>query len=195
MAGAGAAEAAHVKRLLAKVQGNDVDVLKLHHHLGPDANRAVIGAVLSALMHCESCQVLYMQNFNEGVTDAEMDLLVEVLRRGRIWCVNLGENYKVTTQRWWQFCDELAHTQVTHMYVSDHVIPAELKTSMRSVIRANRSKHGRHSDPANMAVIKRCTNMWWNPINHFKSQMRRRPTRRAGRRVLAGSSSSSAAVS
>jgi len=49
------------------------------------------------------------------------------------------------------------------MYASEHVISAELKTYFRDVIRENRRKHDRHSNPKNLPVIERITNMWWNP--------------------------------
>jgi hypothetical protein len=78
---------------------------------------------------------------------------------------------QVTVDRWWQFCDELKDTHVTHMYLSEHVVEGDLKNDMRAVIRANRSKHERHRSYDNLAVIERCTNMWWNPINAQKLQV------------------------
>jgi hypothetical protein len=72
-----------------------VQVLKLHNFLGPDTNTAVLDAVLEALAENTNCQALYMQNFLHGVTDTQIDTLTAVLRKGNIWCLNLGENYKV----------------------------------------------------------------------------------------------------
>jgi hypothetical protein len=70
-------------------------VLKLHNVLGPDTNTTVIDAVLDALAENTNCQALYMQNFVDGVTDTQIDTLTAVLRKCNIWCLNLGENYKV----------------------------------------------------------------------------------------------------
>ncbi|CAN0454101.1 unnamed protein product, partial [Scytosiphon promiscuus] len=50
----------------------EVEVLKLHHYLGPDVNTAVIDAVLEALMVNENCQALYIQNFNEGFREEQV---------------------------------------------------------------------------------------------------------------------------
>lgn len=50
----------------------EVEVLKLHHYLGPDVNTAVIDAVLDALAVNSNCQALYIQNFNEGFRDEQV---------------------------------------------------------------------------------------------------------------------------
>lgn len=55
-----------------------MEVLKLHHYLGPDVNTAVIDAVLEALMVNDNCQALYIQNFNEGFRDEQVRYLVFV---------------------------------------------------------------------------------------------------------------------
>ncbi|CAN0326705.1 unnamed protein product, partial [Pylaiella littoralis] len=36
---------------------------------------------------------------------------------------------------------------------------------MRKAIRDNRDKHTRDKSASNFEVIRRCTNMWWNPKN------------------------------
>jgi hypothetical protein len=64
------------------------------------------------------------------------------------------------------------HNCTAGRYLSEHVLTADLKVAMRDVIRANRAKHARHKDVANLAVIERCTNMWWNPINARDLQVR-----------------------
>lgn len=50
----------------------EVEVLKLHHYLGPDVNSTVINAVLDALSTNNNCQALYIQNFNEGFQDEQV---------------------------------------------------------------------------------------------------------------------------
>lgn len=166
-AGVTVLESNSTKKLLSMIKTNheDVEVCKLHHWIGPDANTGVLNAVLEALHENTNCQALYMQNFNEGVSDDQIDALLTILRKGNIWCLNLGELYKVSQKCWWRFCEELRQTHVTHLYISEHVISSELKTKLRDVIRANRSKHIRHKDINNLHVIERCTHCWWNPWN------------------------------
>ncbi|CAM9737155.1 unnamed protein product, partial [Hapterophycus canaliculatus] len=161
-AGSSALDSAHVVKLLEQIRADDpeVEVLKLHHYLGPDVNTAVIDAVLEALMVNGNCQALYIQNFNEGFREEQVAALARVLRRGNIWCLNAGENYKVKLATWWKFVEEIKSTNVTHAYLSEHVITAELKKAMRDAIRSNRAKHTRHKSASNLEVIRRCTNMW-----------------------------------
>ena len=71
--------------------------------------------------------------------------------------VNIGENFKITRKGWTQFAQELEHTHVTHMYVSEpHFggITGTLKASMRARIRENRTKEVRCRDTRNAAVIE-----------------------------------------
>lgn len=82
-----------------------------------------------------------------------------------IWCLNIGETYKVNTKTWQLFANGLKDTNITHMYASEHTITTELKDQIRATIRDNRSKHTRHNDPNNLDVIIQCTHNWWNPIN------------------------------
>lgn len=58
--------------LFCRADDPEVEVLKLHHYLGPDVNTAVIDAVLEALMVNGNCQALYIQNFNEGFRDEQV---------------------------------------------------------------------------------------------------------------------------
>ena len=42
-----------------------------------------------------------------------------MLRRGRIWALNVGENFKLSSEAWIEFTNNLPLTNVTHMYVSE----------------------------------------------------------------------------
>ncbi|CAM9299240.1 unnamed protein product, partial [Ectocarpus sp. 12 AP-2014] len=161
-----------VVNLLSRIQADDpgVDVLKLHNYISSDVNTLVIDAVLDSLMLNNSCQALYIQNFDKGFRDEQLLKLAKVLRRGVIWCLNAGEIYDVTPSTWWKFVEDIKNTNVTHAYLSEHGIPAGLKTAMRNAIRDNRAKHTRHNAASNVEVIRRCTNMWWNPINSEELQ-------------------------
>lgn len=72
---------------------------------------------------------------------------------------------------WNYFCKMLGKTNITHLYVSEHVIDIELKNKMREIIRMNRKKHTLHCSIKNIKIIEKCTNMWWNPINAIKHQL------------------------
>lgn len=165
------------RRLLEQIRTDapEVEVLRLHHYLGPGVGTVVIDAVLDALVVNSNCQALYIQNFNDGFGDKQLLALAKVLEVGNIWCLNAGENYGVSLAAWWDFAKQLQQTKVTHAYISDHVIPSELKHAMRKSIRDNRCKHTRHSKASNIHVIRQCKNMWWNPINSRALQNELRP--------------------
>lgn len=93
--------------------------------------------------------------------------LLQILQRPscKIWCLNIGETYKVKTKTWKRFAVGLRKTKITHMYASEHVISNELKDKIRLTIRDNRSDHTMHCDPDNLDTIVKCTHCWWNPVN------------------------------
>jgi hypothetical protein len=110
------------------------------------------------------------QNFNEGMQDEQALHLLRVLQRPtcKIWCLNIGETYKIKTKTWKIFAQGLKDTKITHMYASEHTIDGTLKEMIRDTIRANRTKHDMHINPDNLDVIIKCTHCWWNPINAKK---------------------------
>lgn len=160
-------ERTEVKKLLTRITADDADVvvLKLKDHLVSDINSLVLDEIVAALHSNNNCQALYFQNISRAMKDEQIEKLIELLVKKPIWCLNLGENYEVSTAGWVTFCKALPQTMVTHVYVSEHVISLDLKNKIRDNIRMNRKKHDRHSNLNNLAVIERCTNMWWNPIN------------------------------
>lgn len=152
-----------VKEMLQNItrsQKNTV-VLKIKDHVMADINTSVMDAIIDALGRNKVCQALYVQNLSKSMHDTQVRNLVAVLKRKKIWCLNIGENYEVSTRMWEEFCRSLPETNVTHLYVSEHVIPLSLKNTMREHIRANRKKHDLHCSIKNLDVIERCTNMWW----------------------------------
>lgn len=158
------------KLLIENLKSNALDmvVLKMKKYVGDlDCPPVVIDAVLDALEENSNCQSLYIQNFNEGMRDAQVLRLVEILRKPscQIWCLNIGETYKVKSRTWKIFARGLRDSKVTHMYASEHTISSELKDKIRATIRNNRSKHNMHIDPENLDVIVQCTHCWWNPVN------------------------------
>ena len=166
-------EKTDVKQLLQKIRTNHKDtvVLKIKDHLNADVSPGVIEAVIQALHSSKVCQALYLQNLSKGFGDKQLQALSALLREKLIWCLNLGENYNVSMAGWVEFCSSLPNTNVTHLYVSEHIIKIELKNQMRLHIRLNRKKHDKHSTFKNIQIIERCTNMWWNPINAIRHQL------------------------
>lgn len=106
-------------------------------------------------------QGLYVQNLAKAIGDTQLHALVELLKKKMIWCLNIGESYEISMDGWRYFCASLHKTNVTHLYVSEHTIPIDLKNEMRDHIRDNRSKHNLHRAFKNLSVIERCTHMWW----------------------------------
>jgi len=157
----------HIKSCITKLKKNadDMVVCKLKVWLSPDTPMLVMDAVLDALDNNTNCQSLYIQNFNEGMRDKQVLRLLTILKKGHIWCINIGETYKVRSKTWEKFARGLRKTNVTHMYASEHTIDTELKDKIRGIIRQNRMKHRLHISPDNLDVIVQCTHCWWNPIN------------------------------
>ncbi|KAJ1436497.1 hypothetical protein B484DRAFT_445617 [Ochromonadaceae sp. CCMP2298] len=159
-----------VKRLLKRIRQNSREtlVLKIKDQILADVNDVVFEAILQALWKNTNCQGLYIQNLGNAIGDEQLEALGELLQKKMIWCLNIGETYNVSTHCWRSFCDNLHLTNVTHLYVSEHVISNELKNDMRYHIRENRKKHDLHCAFKNIRVIERMTNCWWNPINGVK---------------------------
>jgi hypothetical protein len=175
-------ERSDVKTLLRRIEESDPNftvILKIKESLVSDINSLVIDEIIRALYKNKVCQALYIQNLDPAIGDNQIKSLMELLKhRTNIWCVNIGESYKVTRAGWKHFLKELPKTFVTHMYASEHVIDLEMKNAMRDAIRSNRKKHTKHCSVRNIRVIERCTNCWWNPINHIKHAVQARLDRK-----------------
>jgi len=84
-----------------------------------------------------------------------------VLKLKRIWCLNVGENFRTTLDAWKQFAEELPETAVSHMYASEHhFIGTDLNNQMKDAIRETRKAN---IIPHSLEVIMNCGNMWYNP--------------------------------
>ena len=126
-----------VTKLIDKIRNDHEDtvVLKIKDHIVSDLLPAVLDLIFEALKENKVCQALYAQNITAALGDDQLRKLIQILKEKQIWCLNLGENYRVTTPMWVEFCDELCETNVTHLYVSEHVIKIKLKNKMREEIR------------------------------------------------------------
>lgn len=84
-----------------------------------------------------------------------------MLKLKRIWCLNVGENFRTTLNAWKQFAEALPETAVSHMYASEHhFIGTDLKNQMKDAIRETRKAN---IIPHSLEVIMNCGNMWYNP--------------------------------
>jgi len=136
-------------------------VLRLKRYIPTNARPCVIDEVLDALKENTKIEALYIQNFEDGFFDEQLDGLLDVLRLKRIWCVNVGENFRTTLDGWRRFADGLDETAVAYMYASEHhFVNTNLKANMRDTIREIRKAH---VVPHSLSVIKNCKNMWFNP--------------------------------
>ena len=169
----------NTQKLVELILASDssVEVLRLSERMDKESRSCDILAVLDALLLNDNCQALYIHNQPGLVADPNgrgMATLVEVLKRGRIWALNIGETF-LSTGAWECFADAVEDTQVTHMFAELDMFP-ELKTRFRDAIRANRAKHDRHRALDNRDVVQRINNMWWNPRQGqaFKAALQRR---------------------
>lgn len=162
-----------VRRLLQMIKEDNnpaLKVLRLKQYLDADANPLTIDTVLDALENCTTCEALYIQNFEKGMLDEQVEHLGRVLQKGYIWALNIGENFGISTPGWEKFAKALKTTHVTHMYASEPNfggISGKLKKQMRDIIRDNRKKDARHKSFDHIEVICQIGQMWWNPRNHI----------------------------
>lgn len=163
-----------VMSMLAKITSNDPStvVFKAKDHLRSPVSPTVFSEIVSAFSKNTVCQALYIQNMGSAIRDEQIAELMDLLcKKNNLWAINIGENYEVTKKGWVAMCDLLPETNVTHLYVSEHIIHLDLKNKMRMHIRANRKKHSMHSSLKNIRVIEQVTHMWWNPINTIRHQL------------------------
>ena len=136
-------------------------VLRLKRFISSTAGPKVLNEVLEALKENTKVEALYIQNFEEGFFDEQLEKLTEVLKLKRIWCLNVGENFRTTLPAWRVFAEELKHTAVSHMYASEHhFIGTDVKHRMKDIIRETRKAN---LIPHSLEVIMACGNMWYNP--------------------------------
>lgn len=162
-------ERTDVQLLFQRIANNDptLAVLRAKQFLDATTHASVLEKMFTLLASNNTVQALYVQNLENGMTDQTLALLTKMLKQNcRIWALNVGENFKVTTKGWERFAIELKETSVTHLYAgSESTVHGELKTKMRDAIRENRTKHNLHCAVENLEVIQKIGQMWWNPKN------------------------------
>ena len=129
----------------------------------------------------------------QGMLDAQLRHLGEVLGNKRIWALNVGENFQITNQAWERFTLALEDTAVAYLYVSEqHLKNTDLKIRMRDAVRIHRRYDlsptrtiqtpqllsptvpcaSCRAGPARDAeVVDKVGNMWWNPKTSKKRRL------------------------
>ena len=76
----------------------------------------------------------------QGMLDAQLVRLADMLKSSNIWALNVGENFEISMDAWYQFVEDLKHTRVSFLYVSEHhlVHAPGLKEELMAAIRSNR---------------------------------------------------------
>ena len=135
-------------------------VLRLKQFVPSDIGPRIIEQIIDALADNTTVEALYIQNFEKAMQDPQLERLTGVLRLGRIWALNCGENFRISKEGWRKFKDALPTTQVAYLYVSEHhLYGTGLKDQMREAIRNNRNVAPERA----VEVIRAITNMWYNP--------------------------------
>lgn len=104
-------------------------------HMLADVTSAVFDEILKSFWDNDVCQAMYIQNLSLAIKDQQLKNLIHLLQNKKTWCLNVGEIYPVSSKGWIDFCDALPTTNITHLYVSEHIIPLALKNKMRHHIR------------------------------------------------------------
>ena len=169
-------EGREVKRLYYELDNHEKYNLSILHMkdygLTDTLEPAVMDKLITKIGKATTIQVLYIQNFPDGMLDQQLEHLTSVLKQGHIWALNIGEASKVTRRGWERFADALSETNVTHMYASENtLLTKKLKIKMLDKIRENRKKDKRHYSKSNRAVIDKITHMWFNPRRSNKYQL------------------------
>ncbi len=129
----------------------------------------------------------------QGMLDAQLRHLGEVLANKRIWALNVGENFQITNQAWERFTLALEDTAVAYLYVSEqHLKNTDLKIRMRDAVRIHRRydlsptrtiqtpqllsptvpcASCRAGPARDSEVVSRVGNMWWNPKTSKKRRL------------------------
>jgi hypothetical protein len=64
--------------------------------------------------------------------DSQLVKLTDVLKLGRIWAVNVGENFAISLQAWHDFAHALCETAVAHLYVEENNLAG---TNLKNLVR------------------------------------------------------------
>eukprot|EP01051_Picozoa_sp_SAG22_P017953 SAG22_NODE_2895_length_2119_cov_1.504455_2_plen_426_part_01 len=163
-----------VTRLLERLRDNDKGLSSLKLKESIEFETRELHEILITLTTNTSVRVVYLQN--QPAIDETIPILIEVLKKGNIWAVNLGEWNAVTCDAWGQLLDAIPDTNVCFMYITEPKLcglSADQKKQFRATIRANREKKFTdwYTDSEQRELALHVEKMWWDPTNskHLKS--------------------------
>lgn len=140
--------------MLGHCQGRSFDSRTEHMPTAPGQTLELLQALSVSLR----VEILYIFHI-EAWDDSSFRALLTLLRRGRIWAVNLGE-LPLADHEWWQLADALPFTAVAFVYVSEG--PANrlkrdgvtLRNAFMDSVRVNRHAYGQRDGLGMMYVVK-----------------------------------------
>lgn len=99
-------------------------ILRLKNYIGAHARAVDMDIIIEALRENTRVEVLYIQNFEDGMHDQQLYHLVDVLKERRIWALNIGENANVSAwgrrerEKFWSTVDELLYCMCCVLLIS-----------------------------------------------------------------------------
>ena len=113
----------------------DTVVFKMKDHMFADITSAVFDEMLKSFWDNDVCEAMHIQNISSAFKDQQLRNLILLLREKKIWCLNISEISHVSSKGWVEFCDALPSTNISHLYVSEHIIPLSLQIKIRDHVR------------------------------------------------------------
>lgn len=119
------------------------------------------------------------------MTDDNVGLIIRLLKQGRIFAINIGENEFLTKDAWEALADAILYTNLGFMFIEPNNLRGlerwesrhgpkrrgeppcmvNLKEWMINRLRENRTWYHKAQAffPYDKAIVSECHNMWWNP--------------------------------
>ena len=114
-------------------------------------------------------QIAYLQGCTGMTSRQNFDTLLEMLREHpRLWALNMGEiSGSVSPQMMQELLEAISDSNLVAFYYDTSPAFVEFKESVKSTLRANRSKHSLwncygEGDPD---IIRKCHGMYYHPKN------------------------------
>lgn len=157
-----------IERLLTNYDGFkggfDVDGRILHlKNTGcvSSASALELDIVLVALLINTKVEGLYIQGY-QNFKDEQLYLLGGLLKKRRIWGINLGETWRVSKAAWLWLADQLHLTAVGYIYICEiRCVDAATKKRIIDTLGNNRRRD--RGQPRDAKVSNKLTLMWWSP--------------------------------
>ena len=163
------------RNMLTNVKANhpSLTVLSITAHFY-GAPAGVINDLLRSVRDYNThIEVLEMSNV--GISKNQLTIIVNLLQRGHVWSINLGETNDISNNDWCDyFANHVESTNLCCMYASlQHPLQKEVKQKLQVSLRANRLTEKRWRMESRLDTLKRYKKKnWWNPPIHPKGSIR-----------------------